>query len=192
MDDVQPFVYDQTYVYLRICHAPDLTRAVDNPNRLTLLMVKFGIAYSLAERDSQYQPDNGYMMFCFQCYTRAEAEIVEQLLNYDLQNMIALGTRGYIDVAQLAEFLHMQPYSGLYEEYISIARKFCGFIVHAIKERVFPGKYLHFGQTFQVVKHVSQFEISASSSQALVNQGLSYNCRDVAYDMALAMGMCDP
>ena len=78
---------------------------LQNPKQLTLDVIKFGITYSLKERNTNYMKDNAYMMFGFPCSNRYEAEIVENIIKYDFHNITVFGSREYVDSVKLAAAL---------------------------------------------------------------------------------------
>jgi len=96
----------QTWMYVRV-RLPDscMHKDLQNPKQLTLDVIKFGITYSLKERNTNYMKDNAYMMFGFPCSNRYEAEIVENIIKYDFHNITVFGSREYVDSVKLAAAL---------------------------------------------------------------------------------------
>lgn len=142
-----PRIYDKTWMYVRVRLPDGLVREnLSNTKQLTLSVIKFGIAYSLQERNSEYlrDPDNGFMLFSFQCHTRTEAEIVERILRHDFRDIKMFGSREYLDAARLAELLNVDPFiPESYEHYIKVSQQLYAYMVRTIKH-IWPSKYHHF------------------------------------------------
>lgn len=189
-----PRIYNQTWLYVRV-RLPDglLRENLSNRKQLTLSIMKFGIAYSLQERNTEYlrDPDNGFMLFSFQCHNRTEAEIVENIMKHEFRNITVLGSREYVDAVRLAELLQVPQYStDVYADYIKVAQQLFAFILRLIK-RIWLGRYPHYGLLYGVVENpLKRKNDEACTSVALpLEVELTYPSKDITTDMLSAMNM---
>lgn len=197
VDGLKPVKLNQTFLYVRMCLPRDLQRTdITSRKQLTLSILKFGIAYSLRERNNQYhkEPDNAYMAFSFQCHNRGDAEVVENYMKNKLRDITVLGSREYVDAAQLAGLLDMNEYScESYADYRQLAEKLFVDMVRFVKQ-TWAAEYPMFGQSHDVMRSCRSVfhEIVASGSAAEVpDVMLRYTIRDITVDMATAMGIVE-
>ena len=187
-----PHVYNQTWLYVRVRLPEGCLRAnLQNPKQLTLAAIKFGIAYSMQDRNSEYlrDPDNAYMMFGFQCLNRYEAEIVENILKHDFRDITVFGSREYVDSVRLADALEVTNYAAdKYTDYVKLAEKLFTYMVNVIR-RNWPKKYpTTWGVMFNVVENALPPDASSTPSSRLGVE-LSYPCQAITCSQAAQMGM---
>lgn len=130
-----------TSLYVRIMAPSHGLVRTAHPKQLTIDIIKFGIAYCLMTRDCGYSTDNGYMAFSFECATRNEARIVENIMRNAFADLTVLSSFEYLDVRGLATRLGHEHVDASYDNYVSLARKLFVYMVETTKI-VFPGKYL--------------------------------------------------
>ncbi|MEW5315177.1 MAG: hypothetical protein WDW38_006623 [Sanguina aurantia] len=101
----------ETRMYVRMRLPGDyLQLDIPNQKQFTMRVLKFGITYSLQDRDQTYAMDNGYMAYDFQLRTRLEAEAIEHIIKADFADLVILNSKEYLDAPGLrlpedAEFL---------------------------------------------------------------------------------------
>jgi hypothetical protein len=137
-----PRGYGDTTIYVRVRVPHDHIITVVNPKQMTLRITKFGIAYSLHNRNESYMrdPDNGYMAFGFQCRSRQEAELVEGFAKYEYKDLTVLNSREYLDTERLADRLGVDFDEDSYESYMAVARTLFVRMIERLKLN-FPGVY---------------------------------------------------
>lgn len=118
--------YTETHLYVRIRYPDEYVGVTDNLKALTMDIIKFGIAYSLNDRDKTYNrddKDNGYMIFSFAYNNRQEAETMENLLKIEYGHLAVGGSREYLDAQGLAQYLNFNYDNTSYESYILLAQE---------------------------------------------------------------------
>jgi hypothetical protein len=134
-DDKPPRKYENTFAYVRMRLPTEHTRPLTNSKELTLDLLKFGIAYSLHDRDKTYPSDNGFFAYAFSFNSRKEADVIESILKVDFADAIVQGSKEYVNSTMLAKVLGVANYDyTLYEHYAVLAQKLYVHIVKRAKE----------------------------------------------------------
>ena len=176
--------YNQTTFYIR-ARLPNkyINTNATNIKQLTMLILKFGIAFCMNTRNKQYinDPDNGYFIFSFPCKTRAEAAIVESILRSDFSNFTVLNSYEYVDTTKLAEFFDMPYSSDSYDDYMKLGQRLYIYVLQKIKA-IWPEKYAHdFGFVYNIIETIKP------SNENIIE--LSYPDKSITSEMATQMGL---
>ncbi len=167
-------LHTHTSCYIRVRMPQKYLRSSHDRKQLTLDVIKFGIAYDLHQRSLAYgKGDNGYMLFSFALDSRKEADIVENILKYDLATVTILDSREYVDATKLAALLNIPSYdSSSYESYLDLAKSLFRVMVNKIHV-LWPDRYgSHYG-------HVHEFEEQLSRQPKRICVDLSTAPLDV-------------
>ena len=142
-----------TSLYVRLRVPQNRVKDVKNP-KLTLGVLKLGIAYNADARDMGYMShkDNGYMAFGFECDLRSESSLVEKLMRHNFANFTVYGSWEYMDARKLAEYFSIDYNVDSYEDYYNVGRRLFVHMVEAVK-LLFPNKYLGSYGVFYELTH---------------------------------------
>lgn len=189
-------IHNHTYMYVRMRLPQCLLRQnLTNPKQLTLNVLKFGVAFSLQDRNNEYMrdPDNGFMYYSFLCQDRTLAELVESHLKYDFKDLTVLSSREYVDAPRLASRLQMTEYSpDSYDHYTALAERLFVYMVRCVK-RNWPSKYqTHFGYKCGLVENCVERTDGMCPGESRLKVELSYPSVEVTHDMAVEMGIVVP
>jgi hypothetical protein len=190
--------YDQTMGYIRI-RLPE-EHVVDNTTskEISTGVIKFGIAYSLRDRDVKYSDDNGFMAYSYNFLNRWEASMVEQILRYEFRDITCYDSKEYLNADALAKRLGYAEYSAdSYTSYAELARRLFARMV-SIAKLNFPENYreLH-GFVYEIdVREVkpSQTIIAPDGSIDRPASQMEYKfpCKAISNAMASELGLVDP
>jgi hypothetical protein len=131
-----------------------------------LATLRFGMAYSIQDLDVSSDPDHDHTLFALKCLNRNEAEIVMDIVKYNLHDFITYNSRvhgEYVDSESLADVLKVCEYNE--ESYIAhakMAEQLLKYMVEHIK-RVWPSKY----SKTQCVMHFALREYESLSYEFL-------------------------
>lgn len=151
--------YNDTHVYVRVRYPDEYIKEIDNKKALTLNIIKFGIAYSLNDRNLTYQKeegDNGYMLFSFSFNSRFEAEAIEKILKIDFGSITVNGSREYVDSNELAKILKIDFDNTSYESYVNVAEQLFHYIVK-LARLLWPERYESRGYIYCMTENVPRF-----------------------------------
>lgn len=136
-----PRNYEATSIYVRVRLPDDHASPVVKPKALTLRNIKFGVAYSLHDRNTNYGKDNGFFAFAFHCSTRFDADLVERWFRHEYAGITVLNAKEYLSTDLLADKLGIKAYDpDSYESYVNVARTLFMRIVERVKI-FFQGRY---------------------------------------------------
>ena len=144
--------YEDAYIYVRIRRPPEYLIDNNEGKMLTLQVIKFGIAFSINDRNNTYVEDNGFMAFSKHLNSRKEVEIIEDILKLQFKEIAVYDSREYVDAGKLAGILGFDEYQpNDYDSYILLAeRLFCRMI--ELIEVVFKGKYNSMGRIYHPIE----------------------------------------
>jgi hypothetical protein len=190
--------YNQTMGYIRIRlpeeHVVDHTTAKE----ISSGVIKFGITYSLRDRDVKYNEDNGFMAYSYSFENRWEASMTEQLLRHEFRDITCYDSKEYLNADALAKQLGCEDYSSdMYASYTELARRLFARMV-SIAKTIWPEKYreLH-GYVYKIkMREVkpTQTIISPDGSIGRPTSQMEYDfpCTRIDNTMASEMGLVDP
>jgi hypothetical protein len=137
--------YASCNIYVRIRVPAEHMVKATGPKQMSMKNIKFGIAFTLNDRDTGYNskdPDNGFFAFSFQCRSRGEAVIVENFMKLEYAAIRIPRALEYLDASRLADALGVEYDGESYEAYVNVARKLFVHMVEKLKHS-FPGQYEH-------------------------------------------------
>jgi hypothetical protein len=128
-------ISNHTHVYIRVRVPDEHLCNSTNVKALTIRSVKFGIAFNINDRNSDYMscPDNGFMIYSIVCRSRTEALAIENILKANFARATIYGSYEYVDVAKVAEHFGLPDPGDDYEAYISIATRLFAEVVRFVK-----------------------------------------------------------
>lgn len=174
---------NETCLYVRVKYPDDYVVQVENIKQLTLDILKFGIGFSVHDRNMTYQktPDNGYMLYGFQCCSREEADTVERVMKIDFASITVQNSKEYICTHELAKMLRIECVPGSYESYINLARELYIYMVKIVK-KLWPEKYAnYFGNKYSIIANSLQDNESHFE--------ISFKCDRIHWTEAIDMGL---
>ena len=151
--------YNETHVYVRIRYPDEFVQEVDNRKALTLDIIKFGITYNLNDRHKQYnqdEGDNGYMIFSHQFNSRPEAEIIENILKVDFNQITVGGSREYVDTTELARILDVPFDPTSYVSYVELSETLFRYIIK-LTRKIWPDRYEGRGYVYDIIESTPKF-----------------------------------
>lgn len=169
--------YTDTHIYVRGQLPPDYVKQdTTNANTsvaMSLDVIKFGITYTLNERNQRYhenEVDNGYMMFAYSLDTREEAEAIERLLKVKYQSIRYGNSREYLCTEKLAEEYNLDVGDHLtYEKYIEIAECLFQEIVTYIR-CIWNKRYTTDGYFYDVCENIPRRTQLTLTSKATIDR----------------------
>lgn len=151
----------ETFMYIRV-RLPDESLSnisISKQKAMTLDIIKFGITYSLYDRNTSYnrdECDNGFMLFSYAFEKRCEGELIENMLKNQFSHLTVHNSREYLNTSQLAEALNCKTYvPDNYEQYINVAAKLLTRIVY-FAQVIWPDRYNNNARIYHIVTEQSR------------------------------------
>ena len=148
-----------TYLYVRVRYPDNLLQKATSDKSFTMNVIKFGITSSLTRRHANYQKDNGFMLYTFVFNTKEDARVIESALAGVFSHITLFGSREYLCVKSLAEFLDVPDYDPQsYDTYLSMAKNLFRYAVR-LTCTVWSKRYNNTAKRLSVDKVEEDFEI---------------------------------
>jgi hypothetical protein len=181
---------DETTLYVRMRVPDEFMLDTTFVKQLTLDVLKFGITYSVNDRNGQYarDRDNGYMAFSFHCASRKEAQIIEDIMKYDFSTATVLNSREYVDTTIASEILGCDFDPSSYDSYVNVAQALYGYMLRLV-HTVWDRNAHMFGYSYDIVANNSTLVHNIENDTTNIHSDLSFKCSVIGKTRAARLGI---
>jgi hypothetical protein len=179
--------YDQTTGYIRIRMPEECVSGDPVEKEISRGVIKFGIAYSIRERDVSYQNDNGFMAFSYNFNERWEAATTERIMRREFDDITCYNSKEYLDTTALAKRFGFDEYNAdSYASYTELACRLFARMV-SIAKVIWPHNYReNHGFVHKVKTRVTEIDDIITKTE------VSFSREPITNDRANALGLVDP